>query len=103
MGVRGDLHPRNTTRENSSQIKYMIMVSHPGRGGGSLRYQMATHCQTAALSGSSKRQNLGAVNSSEGKEGVVNFKPRGGGTWSGKGYQLRSDRCGAVAVVARDG
>ena len=28
--------------------------------------------------------------------------PRGG-TWSGKGYQLRSDRCGAVAVAAREG
>ena len=29
--------------------------------------------------------------------------PGGGGTWSGKGYQLRSDHCGAVAVTARDG
>ena len=41
---------------------------------------MATHCQTAARSGSSERQNLGAVNSFEGRKGqlstsrVVNCK-----------------------------
>ena len=28
--------------------------------------------------------------------------PRVGGTWSGKGYQLRYDHCGSVAVVTRD-
>ena len=37
--------------------------------GGALRYQMATHCQTAARSGSGERQNIGAVNSFEGKKG----------------------------------
>ena len=29
--------------------------------------------------------------------------PPGGGTWSGKGYRLRSDRWRAVAVTTRDG
>ena len=33
---------------------------------------------------------------------VVNLLPEGGGTQSGKGYQLRSDRWRAVAVVTRD-
>ena len=37
--------------------------------GGALRYQMATHCETAARSGSGERQNIGAVNSFEGKKG----------------------------------
>ena len=40
----------------------------PG-GGGALRYQMATHCQTAAQSGSGERQNIGAVNSFKGRKG----------------------------------
>ena len=45
------------------------------RGGGALKYQMATHCQTAAPSRSSEHRNIGAVNSFEGKKGgVVNFK-----------------------------
>ena len=43
--------------------------SIPGGGGGALRYQMATQCQTAARSGSSERQNIGAVNSFEAKKG----------------------------------
>ena len=30
---------------------------------------MATHCQTAVLSGSSESQNIGAVNSFEGNKG----------------------------------
>ena len=38
-------------------------------GGGALRYRMATHCQTAARSGSGECQNIGAVNSFEGKKG----------------------------------
>ena len=47
----------------------------PPGGGGALRYRMATHCQTAARSGSGERQNIGAVNSLEGKKGgAVNFK-----------------------------
>ena len=40
-----------------------------GEGGGALRYCMATHCQNAARSGSGERQNLGVVNSFEGKKG----------------------------------
>ena len=48
----------------------------PAEGGGrALRYQMATHCQTVAQSGSRERQNIGGVNSFEGKKGgAVNFK-----------------------------
>ena len=47
----------------------------PGAGGGALRYRMGTHCQTAARSGSGEHQNVGAVNSFEGKKrGAVNFK-----------------------------
>ena len=46
--------------------------------GGALKYQMATNCQMAARSGSGERQNIGAVNSFEGKKkgggGAVNFK-----------------------------
>ena len=38
-------------------------------GGGALTYRMATHCQTAARSGSGECQNIGAVNSFEGKKG----------------------------------
>ena len=38
-------------------------------GGGALRYRMATHCQMGARSGSGERQNIGAVNSFEGKKG----------------------------------
>ena len=38
-------------------------------GGGALRYQMATHCQTAGRSGSGERENIGAVNSFEAKKG----------------------------------
>ena len=41
---------------------------------------MASHCQTAARSGSGERQNVGVVNSFEGKMGggggAVNFKLR---------------------------
>ena len=40
-----------------------------GGGGGALRYQMATHCQTATWSGGGERQNIGAVYSFEGKKG----------------------------------
>ena len=48
-----------------------------GRGGGALRYQIITHCQTAMQSGSSARQNLWMVNSFEAKKGgVVNFTLR---------------------------
>ena len=43
-------------------------VHRPG-GGGSLRYQMATHCQTDARNRSGERQNIRAVNSFEGKKG----------------------------------
>ena len=42
---------------------------------------MATHCQTAAQSGSGERQNIGAVNSIEGeKEGwsTSNYEPNRG-------------------------
>ena len=38
------------------------------RGGGALRYQMATHCQMAVHSGSGENQNIGAVNSFGGKK-----------------------------------
>ena len=38
-------------------------------GGGALRYQMATRCQTAVQRGSGEHQNIGAVNSFEGKKG----------------------------------
>ena len=41
----------------------------PGGGGGALRSRMATHCQTAVRSRSVERQNIGAVNSFEGKKG----------------------------------
>ena len=34
---------------------------------------------------------------------VEGWSSPGGGTWSGKGYYLRSDHCGAVAVAMRDG
>ena len=47
----------------------------PGGGGGALRYRMATHCQTAT------RQNIGAVNSLEGKKGgrsTSNYEPNRG-------------------------
>ena len=37
---------------------------------------MATHGQMATQSGFGERQNLGAVNSFEGKKGVVNFNLR---------------------------
>ena len=37
---------------------------------------MATHCQTAVRSGSCERQNIGAVNSFEGKK---KKKKKGGG------------------------
>ena len=40
-----------------------------GRGAEVLRYQMATHCKTATRSGSGERQNIGAVNSFEGRKG----------------------------------
>ena len=44
-------------------------------GGGALRYQTATPCQTAAWRGSGECQNIGAINSFEGKKsGAVNFK-----------------------------
>ena len=44
---------------------------------GALSYRMATHCQTAAQSGSGEWQNIGAVNSLEGKKvGAVKFKLR---------------------------
>ena len=49
--------------------------------GGALRYRMATHCQTAARSGSGERQNIGAVNSLEGKKGgrsTSNYEPNRG-------------------------
>ena len=50
----------------------------PG-GGGALRYWMTTDCRTAMQSGGGERQNLGAVNSFEGKKRVaVNMKLR---TW----------------------
>ena len=46
-----------------------------GVAGRALRYWMATHWQTAMPSRSGECQNLGAVNSFEGKKGeVVNFK-----------------------------
>ena len=35
---------------------------------------MATHCQTPVRSRSSERQDIGAVDSFEGKKGAVNFK-----------------------------
>ena len=37
---------------------------------------MATHCQTAALSGSGERQNIGAVNFFEGKKGDGQFQTK---------------------------
>ena len=40
-----------------------------GGGGGALRYQMATHCQTAERCGRAECENIGAVNSFEGKKG----------------------------------
>ena len=46
-----------------------------GWRGRALRYWMATHCQTAMRSENCEWQNLGAVNSFEGKKGEgVNFK-----------------------------
>ena len=43
-------------------------VGPGGGGGGALRYQIAIHCQTAALSRSGERQNIGVVNLFEGKK-----------------------------------
>ena len=40
-----------------------------GGGGGALRSRTATHCQTAVPSRSGGRQNIGAVNSFEDKNG----------------------------------
>ena len=39
------------------------------------------------------------------QRGVEYLPPMGGGggTWSGKGYQLQSGHCGALAVATRDG
>ena len=39
------------------------------RGGGALRLWMITHCQSGEQCGSSERQNIGAVQSFEGKKG----------------------------------
>ena len=47
---------------------FSFLRGDPG-GGGAMRYQMATHCQTVARSGSSEHQNIGAVDSFEGKKG----------------------------------
>ena len=48
---------------------------------------MATHCQTAARSGSGERQNIGAVNSFQGK------KKGGGGSQLQTTNQIRVVTC----------
>ena len=51
---------------NNINIVYIKSTQNPG---GTLRYRMATHCQTVVRSGSGERQNIGAVNSFQGKKG----------------------------------
>ena len=68
---------------SSQLIIYLNLRARPPGGGGGalrsrLRYQMATHCQTATRSGSGECQTLGAGNSFEGK------KKGGGGQFQTK-------------------
>ena len=53
----------------SGRIEQRGDLSSPSPPGGALRCQMATHCQTAARSGSGECQNIGAVNPFEGQKG----------------------------------
>ena len=52
------------------------MVQASNTGGGGILVPTATHCQTAARSGSSECQNIGAVNSFEGKKGGGNLQTK---------------------------
>ena len=54
---------RNGCRDKKLYFGATVSAARPlGGGGVALRYQMATHCQTAARSGSCECQNIEPVN-----------------------------------------